>query len=125
MYAVLTELLEQVFPWVTEAQEDFHSNSEIDIKLAEKHLTARAFLDLMDELQYVDTPTMIIPCPDRANHGLFKLAVSQSQAFVQIMNGMREHLESSRAPYNASIDEVLPGIHQQMDAIGSDVCLTV
>ena len=64
---------------------------------------------------------MLIDYPDRAHHGLFQLPVFQSQAFTDYMNGMKHHLEESQAPYDARIDQVLPGVHSRMDGMGSNL----
>ena len=37
------------------------------------------------------------------------------------MNEIKRHLEQSQAPYNAQIDQVLPGVHSRMDSMGSNL----
>ena len=113
--------INEVFPWVDEAQKPFKSGSAADIELAIKHQTARAFLAMMDDLRYViiqDAAVMIIFFPDCANHGLFQLPLC-SQAFFEFTTEMKAYLEKAKAPYNASLEDVLPGVHQQFDAINS------
>ena len=80
----------------------------------------------MDELRKIviqDAAAMLIAYPDRANHGLFQLPVFHSQAFRDFMNGMNRHLEDSKAPYDASLKEVLPGVHERFDGLRSDFSL--
>ena len=118
-------LFDEVFPWVDEAQKPFELGSTAGIEFAIKHQTARAFLAMMmDNLQHViiqDAAAMIIFFPDCANHGLFQLLLFCSQAFFEFTTEMKAYLDKAKAPYNAALEDILSGVHQQFDAMNSNI----
>ena len=122
VFPVPAVLLQQVFSWVNDTQKPFKLTAAQDVNETEQYRTAQAFLSLMDELRKLiiqDAAAMLIAHPDCANHGLFQLLVFQSQIFIDFKNKMRRHLEDSKVQYDASINKVLLGVHEQFDGLWS------
>ena len=123
------ELRNKAFPWVEGALATFASMSvacQTDaekLAFAQNNRTARAFLELMDELQTVliqDMAALIVVGVNRTDHCLFDLELFKSPEFRLFVGKMRSHLQVAKAPFDASLQEVLPGVQQQFDAIDSD-----
>ena len=90
----------------------------------QKNQTAQAFLKLMDKLQTVliqDVAALLARDDCRSDHCLFHLELFQSAEFRSCAAKMRAHLQASKAPHDASIQEVLPGVQERIDAVNSSV----
>ena len=126
-FEVPQELLDQVFPWVPEAKKPFEVDAPpADKVTAQNRLTAGAFLAMMEQLRSVviqDAAAMIIESPDRASHGLFQLPLFRSEAFTKYTSEMKEYLDSCDAPWDASLEHVLPGLNLKLEANNTNVNL--
>ena len=80
------------------------------------HQTAHHFLCFMKDLNKFflqDAAAMIIEDEGRANHALFnELAVFKTQAWVEYVEKMKQHLTSDTCPLDAKLENVIPGLHQ-------------
>jgi hypothetical protein len=115
-------LRHQVFPWLKDARESFLA----DKTQSAECVTARCFLHLMDEMQTVaiqDAAAMALQDPERTRHGIFSLPVFQSPEFQEYMIRMKDHLAGSKAPYDTSLEQVLPGVQSRLDTLNSNVGL--
>ena len=112
------ELLSLFWPWVDEQLQrvlvslDMSNNDD-------PRWTARAFLKFMKRMKKVimqDAACMLAKHPERCHHSLFKLPIFRSEQFLAFVELMKHHLDNVRSPVDVTVDQVLPGINQNMAA---------
>ena len=116
-----TRLRNEVFPWLKQTRTQF----EADPRSIEKG-TAHAFLQLLDHLSDVviqDAAAFFVLSPHRLNHAMFQLPVFRNSeyGFFDYCTLMRLHLSDGRAPWDSSLEHVLPGVHSRLEGIQSNM----
>jgi len=124
-------LRKQVFPWVETALANFDSmeheckNHDERLAFTQNNRTALGFLNMMDKMQTIviqDMAALLVLDDDvRSKHCLFEVDLFKSSEFMAYVYKMRNHLEVTKAPYDASLQEILPGVQERFDAINSSV----
>ena len=61
-----------------------------------------------------DSAYMLEKYPERANHAVFGLPLFQTPEFAEFRVKMREHVLASVSPLDATVDDVLPGVREQL-----------
>ena len=112
-------LRHQVFPWLQNSLKVFENHPQFDDKN-----TARLFLTLLEQLQTVviqDAAALAVRFPTRMKHKLFELPVFQSVAFSEYTATMRATLDQSIAPWDASLEQIMPGLNTRFNSLQSGI----
>lgn len=103
----------QIFPFIEHA---LHSIEQVQWNCS----TAYCFLQLLKRLRVVilqDAAEMLVK---ERQHIIFSSEVFQSEEFHRYVQEMQLHLSHSRNPHDASLQSLLPGIHQRFDHLHAD-----
>ena len=119
----------QVFPFVQRAKKKFQDmqnrmNEEQLTAFTNKHRTAKAFLQMMDDMQTVliqDVATVCVKHKDWIGHNLLHLPLFRTGEFATCVDKMRAHLDASEAPFDSELEHVLPGMNNQFASMKSDL----
>ena len=115
-FQVPDELRSQVFPWLKSARASFMSTIDTSTgePVSKSKITAYKFLEFLDQLQDVviqDAAAILIDYPSRGHHGIFSLPIFRSKLFHDYKLALQRKLATSKAPWDSSIESVLPGIN--------------
>jgi len=112
------ELVSQVFPWLDAAADQVAAADAIDNK---DRYTAHAFLRMMQQLRIVILQDAACFAEDsvRSKHAVLNLPVFKSEAFGTFRRQMHNVVSASENPLDASLEVVLPGVHERLNALQS------
>lgn len=108
-------LQQKIWPWIeTQVQRVEATFDSLD---ADPSRTAWMFLRFLKKLRRIalqDAAYMMIKHPARAAHPVFQMDVFQMEEFGTFKEKMKEHIATSVSPLDATVDDVLPGIQDQV-----------
>ena len=81
-------------------------------------------MTLLEQLQTVviqDAAALAVRFPTRMKHKLFELPVFQSVAFSEYTATMRATLDQSIAPWDASLEQIMPGLNTRFNSLQSGI----
>ena len=58
---------------------------------------------------------MLVLYPTRLKHGLFEMPIFLSPHWPIFVSKVQRVLSTSKAPWDASLESVLPGVHSRLD----------
>ena len=111
------ELKKLVFPWLDNARASFDAKVESE---GLKRPTADAFLYFMEDLRTIilqDAAVIVELYPERASHPFFNMEVFNTELFHNFRATMRETLETTESPLDASFETVLPGVKNMLNNV--------
>ena len=107
-------LTDSVFPWLGAAR----AKLDMDGKGNEMKVTARCFLLLMKDLAEIviqDAAALAVEFPERMAHPMFQSPIFRSIEFQEYLHEMKVHLETSKSPFDSSLEQILPGVNGRLN----------
>jgi Centromere DNA-binding protein complex CBF3 subunit, domain 2 len=110
------ELVSEIFPWVDDAAERVTAADQVDGK---DRNTAHAFLRMLKHLRVVILQDAAVLLEDSraSKHTMLNLPVFKTDLFASFRQQMKAHLSEHENPLDASLEVVLPGVNQRLNAI--------